>query len=56
MIIGLLRKIEEHLAEIVRLLRTPEDFTREDATVQRLTKDVHDAEQRLPHPEQKGDT
>ncbi len=43
MIIGLLRKIEAHLAEIVRLLKTPEDFTAEDGVVRQLTKDAKDA-------------
>ncbi len=38
MIIDLLRKIEAHLAEIVRLLRTPEDFSKEDAQLKAMTE------------------
>ncbi len=52
MIVALLRKIEAHLAEIVRILRQPEDFTTEDKSVLQSTKDIQEAEQRLPHPEQ----
>ncbi len=55
MIIGLLRRIEAHLAEIVRLLKTPEDFTSEDGVVRQIEKDVQEAKDRLPHPEQKGE-
>ncbi len=52
MIIQLLRRIEAHLAEIVRLLRTPEDFTSEDQSVRDATKKIQEAKERLPHPEQ----
>ncbi len=55
MIIGLLRRIEAHLAEIVRLLKTPEDFTAEDQSVRNVTKEIKEAKERLPHPDQKGE-
>ncbi len=36
MIIELLRRIESHLAEIVRLLRAPDDFSKEDAQLKAM--------------------
>ncbi len=48
MIIGLLRKIEARLAEIVRLLKTPEDFTAEDRIATGLTDDLRKAQERIP--------
>ncbi len=52
MIVQLLRRIEAHLAEIVKILRQPEDFSKEDESVLRSTKEVLEATERLPHPEQ----
>ncbi len=49
MIIGLLRRIEAHLAEIVRLLKTPEDFTAEDNAVKDAARSVAAALDHIPH-------
>ncbi len=51
MIIWLLKRIEAHLAEIVRLLKTPEDFTAEDNAVKDAAKAVDAALKHLPHPD-----
>ncbi len=37
-IVALLRRIEAHLEEIVRILRTPEDFSSEDAQLKAMTE------------------
>jgi hypothetical protein len=55
MIVNLLRKISAQLAEVIKILRQPEDFTTEDNIVKDMTKkdlqaeqNVKEAEQRLP--------
>ncbi len=52
MIVNLLRKISSQLSEIILILRQPEDFTKEDQSVLQSAKDIQEAENRIPHPEQ----
>ncbi len=52
MIVTLLKSIDAKLGEIIKILRTPEDFTKEDLAVRSTAESVNKALQHLP-PEQK---